>query len=195
MELRVIAGAIGITGMAESERTRDRDLLERFRAGDSDAFTEIYRAHRNAVTRFALFMTGDEAKAIEVAQDVFVWLVRNPSGFDPERGDLGAYLVGVARKILKRRFSEEHRWVSLKESTTASPSSQSSSEADVIRLRKAIAVLPERYRAVVILCDLEERSYEEAATILECAVGTVRSRLHRARAMLARKLMGRGCPA
>jgi RNA polymerase sigma-70 factor (ECF subfamily) len=190
------ANAIELTGiMAQSERIRVRDLLERFRAGDADAFTEIYRAHGKAVFRFALLMTADEFKAAETTQDVFLWLIGHPGSFDPSRGELGAFLVGVARKLLKKRYSEERRWVSLDESTASSKSASNEGAEDVLRLRKAIAGLPERYRAVVVLCDLEGRTYEEAALISECAIGTVRSRLHRARALLARKLVGRGCPA
>ena len=56
------------------------------------------------------------------------------------------------------------------------------------RVRQAIGTLPENYREVVVLCELEEMSYEEAATVLGCPVGTVRSRLHRARTMLLEKL-------
>jgi|SRR5215469_4932950 len=190
------ASAMELTGrMPEFERIRDRDLLERFRAGDRDAFTEIYRAHRSAVFRFALLMTGDEFKAAETTQDVFLWLIRHPARFDPGRGELGAFLVGVARKLLKKRNAEEQRWVSLDESTACARAAADESAGDVLRLRKAIAGLPERYRAVVVLCGLEGKTYEEAAAIAECAIGTVRSRLHRARALLARKLVGRGCPA
>jgi RNA polymerase sigma-70 factor (ECF subfamily) len=58
----------------------------------------------------------------------------------------------------------------------------------VARVRQAIATLPENYREAVVLCELEEMSYEEAASALDCPVGTVRSRLHRARALLAEKL-------
>ncbi len=184
--------------MPEFERTRDRDLLSRFRAGDRDAFTEVYRTHRSAVTRFALLMTGDVMKATELTQDVFVWLIHHPEDFDPGRGELGSFLVGVARTLLKRRFREEQRWVSLDESP-ADPSTAvvpvDRSARDVILLRRAIASLPERYRTVVVLCDLEGKTYEEAAIVVECAIGTVRSRLHRARTLLARKLVGRGCPA
>lgn len=64
----------------------DRDLLRRFRAGDRDAFTAIYRTHQVCVFRFARLMTGDPMKAAEVTQDVFVWLVHHPDAFDPERG-------------------------------------------------------------------------------------------------------------
>lgn len=59
---------------------------------------------------------------------------------------------------------------------------------NVTRVRQAIGTLPENYREVVVLCELEEMSYEEAAAALECPVGTVRSRLHRARAILLEKL-------
>jgi RNA polymerase sigma-70 factor (ECF subfamily) len=190
------AGAIEPTGrMPEFERVRDRNLLRRFHAGDRDAFTEIYRANQRAVFRFALLMTADESKAAEVTQDVFVWLIRNPASFDPSRGELGAFLVGVARKLLKRRFSEEQRWVSLDESAPYCSLSADPGVEDLVRLRRAIAALPERYRAVVVLCDLEGKTYEEAAATVECRIGTVRSRLHRARALLARKLVGRECPA
>ncbi len=123
-----------------------------------------------------------------------MWLIHHPNEFDPKRGELGAFLVGIARKLLKKRYAEQQRWVGLVESApscAASPAEQNEVDYDRL-LVGAIAALPERYRAVVVLCDLEERTYEEAAAIVECAVGTVRSRLHRARAMLARKIVGRG---
>jgi len=197
------ANAIRVAGrMPEAERTRDRDLLKRFHAGDRDAFTEIYRVHHKPVFRFASMMTGDGLKAAETTQDVFVWLIHHPGDFDPKRGELGAFLVGVARKLLKRRYTEEKRWVALEESgadpvtlPTVDDHTGDQREEDAVRLRQAIAALPERYRAVVVLCDLQEKTYEQAAVVVECAVGTVRSRLHRARALLARKLVGSGCTA
>jgi RNA polymerase sigma-70 factor, ECF subfamily len=178
--------------MRETDGGQDRDLLRRFRAGDRDAFTEIYRAHQASLFRFARLMTGDPLKAAEVTQDVFVWLIHHPGDFDPERGSLGGFLVGVARKFLKRRSSDERRWAPLDE-TAAAPEAVNERDHDSEMLRQAIAALPVRYREVVVLCGLEGRSYEHAAAIVDCAVGTVRSRLHRARALLARKLMGRGC--
>jgi RNA polymerase sigma-70 factor, ECF subfamily len=203
--------AIELTGRMPDERTpaeqvaqmsgstsagrRDRDLLQRFRAGDREAFAEIYRSHRRAVYRFALLMTADEFHAAEITQDVFVWLIRHPGRFDPDRGELGAFLVGVARQLLRKRINEERRWVPLSESAVPSPAARDRDAGDVVCLRKTIAALPERYRVVVVLCDLEGKTYEEAAAIAGCAIGTVRSRLHRARALLARKLVGRGCPA
>lgn len=182
--------------MPEAERTDDRDLWTRFRTGNREAFTEIYRVHSKAVFRFVLLMTGDRIKAAEITQDVFVWLIHHPGRFDPRRGQPGPFLVGVARKLLQRRHRDELRWVPLQESAVASaaPATEVSGE-DAARLREAVRALPERYRAAVVLCDLEEKSYEEAAVVMDCPVGTVRSRLHRARALLARKLVGKGCPA
>lgn len=178
--------------MLEAERRSDHDLLRRFHAGDQDAFTGVYQAHHRAVFRFARGMTGDEVKAAEITQDVFVWLIHHPGGYDPDRGGLGGFLVGVARYMLKRRYSQERRWVPIDEAMAA-PVPQTEAGYDAELLRQAIAALPLRYREVVVLCGLEGRSYEESAAIIGCAVGTVRSRMHRARALLARKLMGRGC--
>ena len=172
-------------------RIKNRELLRRFRAGDRDAFNTLYADHHPAVFRFALHMTADREKAVEVAQDVFVWLIHHAEDFDPERGELAAFLTGVTKKFLQRRKYEEQRWVPFEDTLvegrqrTAGPEPDST---DADRLRAAIIALPERYREAVALCDLEGFSYEEAAARLECAVGTVRSRLHRARGLLARKL-------
>jgi RNA polymerase sigma-70 factor (ECF subfamily) len=178
--------------MPDAERHHDRELLRSFRAGDRDAFTAIYRAHHASVFRFARVMTGDQAKAAELVQDTFVWLIRHPGDFDPERGGLSGFLIGVARYLLKRRYREEQRWVPLEEIPLASAVTRESGH-DAELLRQSIGALPPRYREVVALCGLEGKSYEETAAIVGCAVGTVRSRMHRARELLARKLVGRGC--
>lgn len=174
-----------------TDRSGSRKLLERFRNGDREAFTGIYRDHHPSVFRFALHMTADPVKAGEVAQDVFVWLIHHAEDFDPARGELGAFLTGVARKMLQRRRFEEQRWVPFEDTLLDSRQRLPGPEPDTTdadRLRAAIVALPERYREVVVLCDLEGKSYEEAAATLDCAVGTVRSRLHRARGLLTRKL-------
>jgi RNA polymerase sigma-70 factor (ECF subfamily) len=170
----------------------DRDLLERFRHGDHDAFTALYRTHSPAVFRFAFHLTGDRARATEVTQDVFVWLIRHPSGFNPDRGKLAHFLAGVVRQIVRQRERAERRWLPF---TEASPHPVDSWDpartVDAGALRRAVALLPLRYREPVVLCDLEGRSYEEAAALLQCAVGTIRSRLHRAHELLARKFQPR----
>jgi RNA polymerase sigma-70 factor (ECF subfamily) len=169
------------------------ELIRRFREGDRDAFTTLYRLHHPPVFRFALHMTGDRPKAEEVTQDVFVWLIHHAGNFDPARGELGAFLLGVTRRFLQRRYASERRFVPFEKShDRAEP--ENSGEPDTEDLKRAILTLPPRYREAVVLCDLEGKSYEEASALLECALGTVRSRLHRARALLARKLrVAEGC--
>jgi RNA polymerase sigma-70 factor, ECF subfamily len=176
-------------------RSSDGRLVERFRAGEREAFGEIYARHHAAIFRFALGMTADRVKAGELTQDVFVWLVHHAAQFDPARGELGAFLGGVARKLLYHRERDERRWLPLAEAAQRKETGNTGTEApdalDTEALRRAIARLPDHYREAVVLCDLQNRSYEEAAAVLECAVGTVRSRLHRARELLARKLRPR----
>ena len=191
--------------MASSGGSGDRDLMARFRDGDREAFSALYRTHFPAVLRSAFFMTGDRRWAAELAQDAFIWLVHHPGGFDPDRGDLGAFLAGVARKFLRHQRRSAGRWMPFEEADSAIREASDGCafagrlerQQEAEALHRAIAALPGRYRDVVMLCDLEGKSYEEAAAALECAVGTVRSRLHRARDLLARKFQvkreGQGC--
>jgi RNA polymerase sigma-70 factor (ECF subfamily) len=162
--------------MTWSEQIRDRA-----------AFTSLYRAHEPAVFRFALSMTGDRGIAAEITQDVFVWLIHHPDAFDPARGQLTPFLLGVARKFLLRHAHTDPRLVPL-EGHDHPAEGIEDDRPSVLALRAAIAALPGRYREVVILCDLEGLTYEEAAVALGCVTGTVRSRLHRARQFLSRKL-------
>ena len=193
LELLIVPEAISSASM-HREGSSERSLMDRFREGDRDAFTELYRTRYPAIFRFAFYMTGDRIKAGEVTQDVFVWLIHHPGEFDPERGGLAAFLGGVARKLLLRRERNERRWLSLPrlETRDAADAAVDLARAiDTAALRKAIALLPVRYREAVVLCDLESKSYEEAAALLGCAIGTIRSRLHRARELLVRKLQPR----
>ncbi|HEX6625330.1 MAG TPA: sigma-70 family RNA polymerase sigma factor, partial [Pyrinomonadaceae bacterium] len=113
-----------------------------------------------------------------------------------------SYLYGIARNHVLRVFEKERPTVALVEEETGEPPAHENliargdplgdlTRADEVgRLRQAVLALPAHYREVVVLCELHEMSYAEAAEALECAVGTVRSRLHRARSMLAEKMRG-----
>ena len=180
----------------EDRKTRsDGDLLQRFANGDREAFTTLYRTHSPAIFRFALYMAGDRVLAAELTQDVFVWLVRHPAEFDAGRGELPTFLAGVARRILQRRREVARRWLPLAEAATPAGGTEFArgleQQDEIAELRKAIAALPNRYRETVVLCDLQEKTYQQAADEMACAVGTVRSRLHRARELLARKFLGK----
>jgi RNA polymerase sigma-70 factor, ECF subfamily len=180
--------------MEEPDHRSDRELVERFRGGDGEAFAALYETHFAAVFRFAFYMTGDRARAGEITQDVFVWLVHHPGDYDAKRGGLGAFLGGVARKFVHREHRRQQRWLPLDEAAPARESDFTGGlerEQEAARLRRAIAALPEPYREAVVHCDLAGKSYEQAAAAMGCAVGTVRSRLHRARELLVRKIQGK----
>jgi RNA polymerase sigma-70 factor (ECF subfamily) len=178
----------------------DFELLRLMIDGDQSAFTTLYRRRQAGVFRFALQMTGSRATAEDVTQEVFVVLMREAGRFDPERGSLSAFLYGVARNNLLRKFEQERRFVALDEdnengallaavpSSSPDPHQELNSKEVTERVRRAVLSLPERYREAVVLCDLHEMSYEDAAGVIGCALGTVRSRLHRGRALLIEKL-------
>ena len=177
----------------------DEQLLAQALAGDEDAFTVLYRRRQGPVFRFALHMSGSTEIAEEVTQDVFIFLVQRGRDFDPSRGAVGAFLFGVARNFVRRALERSYSETMLTSRAEDHEESLVSSEdtvGDMVRgqtsaaVRKAVLSLPEHYREVVVLCDLQEASYAEAAAAIGCALGTVRSRLHRAHDMLARKLEG-----
>jgi RNA polymerase sigma-70 factor (ECF subfamily) len=175
----------------------DAALMLRIAAGDRHAFTELFRRRRNAVYRVALLMTGRGAIAEDIAQDVFLTVMREARRYEPSRSTVTAWLCGIARNLAKRRLEQDVRVVALAnaDDTEAGvpvvhpdPIADMAAAQHVEELRRAILKLPVRYREVVVLCDLQELSYADAAAALDCAVGTVRSRLHRARALLAAKM-------
>ncbi len=193
----------GIPYKVRESAQSESDLLRLLAAGDEDAFRALYGRHQGPLFRFALHMSGSAAVAEDVTQEVFMALIENKFRFDASRGPLRAYLLGVARNLLLRRFERDQRLVPFPEaawpdqSASRHPQLQAlppSSAPDPVRnenierVRQAVLGLPAAYRETVVLCELQEFSYEEAAAVLCCPVGTVRSRLHRARAMLAEKL-------
>jgi RNA polymerase sigma-70 factor, ECF subfamily len=185
--------------MLESPSHSDGDLLRLLSAGDEIAFLEFYRKHQGVVYRFALQMSGKTDIAEEVTQDVFMVVMASGARYDSERGSVAAFLYGIARNIVLRALERERPYITVLDEPDNEYASQLTADhqdvlGDVARnervaaLRKAVLALPPAYREVVVLCDLHERDYADAASALGCAVGTVRSRLHRARALLMEKL-------
>lgn len=178
----------------------DGDLVRLLMAGNEDAFGALYERWSPSVYRFALHMSGDQHIAEEVTQDTFMTLVRRPSMYDEARGSLIGWLLGIARNVTRRALgvSQGGEGACL---DILDDSSELAAPADVLNdltrqetidaVRQAVVSLPAAYREVVVLCDLQEMDYRDAAAALDCPVGTVRSRLHRARAMLMVKLQTR----
>jgi RNA polymerase sigma-70 factor (ECF subfamily) len=175
----------------------DEQLLALALNGNEDAFTALYRRRQGPVYRFALHMSASSQVAEEVTQEVFLFLLQRGRDFDPARGALAAYLFGVARNYVRRAMEKSYS-----ESAVTTPAEEEDpalvTEIDPLEniarnqtskaVWKAVLSLPEHYREVVVLCDLQELSYADAAVALGCALGTIRSRLHRAHEMLVRKL-------
>src|SRR6266567_4564494 len=174
----------------------DTELVRRLLSGDKEAFAELYRRRHGNVYRFALYMTGRPEIADDVAQETFMALISNSAAYDENKGALNSFLLGIARNQVLRRLRQERTTVPVDEHheeidndvAVRNHFSNFIRKEKIDAVRKAVLSLPEHYREVVILCELQEMSYAETAHIMNCAVGTVRSRLHRARAILTEKL-------
>lgn len=184
--------------MSQRPQDTDQELLARLRNGDEQAFVALYKRRQGAIYRFALHMSGSPAVAEDITQEVFLALLRQECGYDPQRGTVSGYLFGIARKLVLRNLERGRSDVPLEldgDETAArelavvdDPLAGLARHEAIEALRRAVHALPRRYREVVVLCDLEELDYADAAAALGCPIGTVRSRMHRARALLLDKL-------
>lgn len=176
----------------------DHELVARIAAGDSHAFAVLFRRRRLDVFRFALHMTASPSVAEDVTQDVFLEVMREAGRYDSGRAPVAAWLCGIARNFVRRRLDSDRRLEPLDDGDPRAeqrvldvgidPLAGLTLAEQLEGLRRAVLTLPLPYREAVVLCDLQEMSYLDAAEALGCAVGTVRSRLHRGRALLASKL-------
>jgi RNA polymerase sigma-70 factor (ECF subfamily) len=186
------------TGLAHCT---DEELLPLMAGGNLAAFEMLYERRQANVYRFALRMSGSEAIAEDVTQDVFIALMRDAYQFDPARGAVSTYLYGMTRNRVLKRLERDRSFVAIpdededdKAFTDERMIVRHDPLADLTRneviesVRQAILALPAHYREVIILCNLHEMNYEEAAKVVGCAVGTVRSRLSRARELLMKRL-------
>lgn len=166
--------------------------------GDEAAFADLFARHRAPVYRYAVHMIG-AANADDVVQETFLALLRQRDRYDPRRGALQAYLLGIARRLIFRQIAVTTNDRRLEEETAAE---QSSAEVRtpfddvdrleaIARVRAAIGELPAAYREAIVLCELNELDYASAADVMGCPIGTVRSRLHRARALLIERMVSR----
>jgi RNA polymerase sigma-70 factor (ECF subfamily) len=188
--------------MAEASPT-DQELLRQLSKGNESAFSALYERYHAPLYRFTLHMSGNNATAEEVTQEVFMLLIGNPKGYQADKGPIGGYLFGIARNLTRRVLHRSRLDLPIEEEWLDTGDAGFTSDLDVLSelsnselleyLRRAVLALPEPYREVVALCDLEEMSYADAAALLECSPGTVASRLHRARAMLKIKLSCQKC--
>ncbi|RVU49723.1 RNA polymerase sigma factor [Rubrivivax rivuli] len=178
-------------------------LLAQLAAGDSAALDELYRRESGPVYRYALALSGNAASAADATQEAFIALATRPQGYDAGRGSLGAYLAGVARHHLQALWRSQRLEDSLEPGpdepggapgeraglplagTAPSPETLLVRVQDSAELWAALRSLPAPMREALVLVDLQERPYAEAAHIAGCEINTLRTRLHRARLKLA----------
>lgn len=151
--------------------------------------SELRRAfeqHKDAVYRFAWRMTGSPEASEDIAQEVFLALVRRPGSYDPARGTLRAFLLGVARNQARKRFRDEQRWDALEDDDFVVAPVVHVDVADAVAA--AVQALPPLQREALILAEYEDLSLEEIAGAVEAEIGAVKARLHRARENLRKAL-------
>ena len=154
-------------------------------------FQAAFDQHKDAVYRFAWRMSGSAAAAEDITQDAFVGLLRHPDRFDPARGTLRAFLLGIARTLALKRWRAEHRYEPLDEEAVVAgiaPPVDLDRAAVGDSVGRAVRALGPLQREVVILVEYEGLTLAEVARAVDADVGTVKSRLHRARENLRRML-------
>jgi RNA polymerase sigma-70 factor (ECF subfamily) len=174
-----------------SENPSDAELLARIGTGVEEAFIELYRRRRHEVFRFAYALARSVSVAQDVTQDTFLNVLEHATRYDAAKGTVRAWLYGCARHIVIDRMRSDGRFAggtTREEETVCTGEDEVFRDQQVRRLHAEIMQLPLEYREAVVLCELTELSYAETAAALGCPIGTVRSRLHRARALLAQGL-------
>ncbi|MGF6183572.1 RNA polymerase sigma-70 factor (ECF subfamily) [Massilia sp. UYP32] len=195
--------------MTSTTEQLDTDLLRQFHAGQAEAFTALYRRHQGPLYRYALLRCGSGDAAADIVQEAFMGLLTGRLGYDPLRGQLQHFLFGVARKLALKLDEARQRHPQLPEplgdegepdldaaSDAAGPLARLLGNEVAEEVRRALSLLPPHYRDPVILYELHDLSYQEIATVCQVDIGTVRSRLARGRAALAKRLHGlQGAPS
>ena len=187
----------------------DTELLRQVHAGQAEAFTALYRRHQGPLYRYALLRCGSGDAAADIVQEAFMGLLTGRLGYDPLRGQLQHFLFGVARNLALKLDEARQRHPQLPEplddqgdleldpaSDAAGPLARLLGNEAAEEVRRALSLLPPHYRDPVILYELHDLSYQEIATVCQVDIGTVRSRLARGRAALAKRLHGlQGAPS
>jgi RNA polymerase sigma-70 factor, ECF subfamily len=187
-----------MTNMPPSDANLDLDLLRQMRAGDQRALSVLYGRHQAPLYRFAMLRSGSTHMAADVVQDIFVALIEDKLAFDPARGALSGFLFGVARNFILKREAAARRFLPIQ---YINDENEDEIEIDFVDInplplekiladdraeavRRALVKISPHYRDVLILYEMQDLSYVEIAHICNIDIGTVRSRLSRARAKL-----------
>ena len=181
------------------DEPRDEDLVRRFQAGDAGAFATLVERHERRVYNLALRMTGREEDARDATQDAFLAALRKLHTFRGEAAFttwMHRVTVNACYDLLRKRQRAPLQLGGDRPDADRPPRPEPAApgHAEAVELaidvRRALLEVPEEFRAVLVLCDVQDLSYEQAAAALGVPVGTVKSRLHRGRVALGRLLGG-----
>lgn len=182
----------------------ETDLIKRCQEGSRDAFNELVEAYQGQVVNIAYGMLSDREDAYDAAQEVFVKVYRNINGF---RGNssLSTWIYRIASNVCNDMLRKRQR-TAVTVSLSGTQQDEDERDMDITddapmpdellelderqrAVRLAISELSAEYREIITYSDIEQFSYEEIANILKCPIGTVKSRLNRARGALKKKLL------
>ena len=172
----------------------EAELLDWARQGKEAAFLALYERHRECVFHFTYRMLGSVQLAEDVTHDCFLSLISKPGLFDPSRSSVRTYLCAAARNLAYRRLRRMGREATVDEmpdtqtDAGAGPLEQVLNGELADTVKRAVASLPALQREAVILFEFEDLSLADIAAVGHTDVGTIKSRLHRARERLRRLL-------
>jgi RNA polymerase sigma-70 factor (ECF subfamily) len=183
----------------------DKKLIKQCKKGSRSAFNELVLQYQDQVVNFAYSMLSDREDAYDAAQEVFIKVYKNIGSFE-EKSSFNTWLYkicsNVCKDILRKRrvrsnvisidtgdYDDEALDIEDDRYTPEGALEQSEAQK---RVRAAMSVIKDEYREIITYCDIQQKSYEETAAILQCPVGTVKSRLNRARMALKRRLEEQG---
>jgi RNA polymerase sigma factor (sigma-70 family) len=174
----------------------DRELVAQAVAGDAEAFSSLYSRYHPLVYRFSLSMTSCASTAEDVTQDVFTGLLGHLARFDPARAGLGSYLFGIVRNLARQRRRRDARLLPLSHLDTDAltalhddPRAILEGRESAATVRRVVNGLPARLRAPLLLCDVHDLRYVDAATVLGTTTGSVRYRLREGRSLARKRLI------
>lgn len=181
------------------EASDPHELYDRVAAGDPDAVALLYDAHHHAVRAFATRLLGDPTSAEDLVHEVFITLPKAMKRWR-RSGSVRTYLIGIAvnharhhtRSARRRRAAIERLQKEPMSVMTETPEAELSRAQLADALRRCLDKLPLRQRVAFVLCEVEERTSREAAEIVGTSEGTIRSRLHHAKAKLRKALEREG---
>lgn len=208
MALDNIGSATAATsgGSVAEEKLSDHDLIEATKNGDEQAFAQIVERYRNQITNFLFRFLNDYDEAVDLAQETFVRVYFAIDRYHTQFA-FSTYIYRIATNlaISEIRRRKRRKLMSLTGLFQAEdddqvefqpPDTRSLPDAVLIEdeqskvIAKAISALPEKYRVPIILREIEEKSYDEIAEIMNLGLGTTKSRINRARGLLKAKLDG-----